>query len=132
MGPNRGSGAGGPARAGDPTPGPATRTGDMTGSMGGRRWPDVNEFVEAYESAQARDGRADLSDFMPPTEHPARPSILCELVRVDLEYHWERGQPRRLEHFRDRFPDLFAAPDLVRAMAFEEYRLRLQAGESAT
>ena len=89
----------------------------MTGSGNGRRWPDVNEYVEAYESAQARDGGAELDDFAPPPGHPERLAILCELVRVDLEYHWERGRPRLLEHYRDCFPDLFKGPELrARAM----------------
>ena len=105
----------------------------MVGSLSGRRWPpDVNEFVEAYESAQDRDGRADLTDFAPPPGHPERLPILCELVRVDLEYHWRRSQSRRLEYYRDLFPDLFEGPEFVRAMAYEEYRLRAQAGERPT
>jgi eukaryotic-like serine/threonine-protein kinase len=98
----------------------------------GRRWPDVNAFVEAYESAQARDGCADLAEFAPPAEHPNRLAILCELVRVDLEHQWDNGQGRRLEHYRDQLPELFADSGLVLAMATEEYRLRLDSGEHPT
>ena len=61
---------------------------------------NVGVFVEAYESAQARDGRAELADFAPPPEHPERLAILCELVRVDLEYQWQRDHRRRLEQYR--------------------------------
>ena len=95
-------------------------------------YADVNEVVEAFEFALARDGRAELGDFAPTIEHPNRLAILCELVRVDLEHQWESGRAPRLEAYRDGIPDLFADPSIVRGMAFEEYRLRLAAGESPT
>src|SRR5207244_5625949 len=40
-----------------------------------------------------------------------------------------RGQPTPLDDYRRRFPALFANPDSAQAVAFEEYRLRRQAGE---
>ena len=98
----------------------------------GKRWPDVNEVVEAFESALARDGEAEVDAFEPPSDHPDRLAILCELVRVDLEVRRDRGEPRRLEEYLARFPHLAEQPDLLDAMAFEEYRLRLRAGESPT
>ncbi|WP_197526668.1 serine/threonine-protein kinase [Botrimarina colliarenosi] len=55
--------------------------------------------------------------------------IAVELVRVDLERSWECGCPRRLSEYRAVAPQLFAEPDLLSDAAFEEYRLRRQAGE---
>ena len=104
----------------------------MVDLEGKRSWPDVNEVVESFESAWARDGSAEVAGFAPPTDHPDHLAILCELVRVDLELNWERGRPRRLEEYLARFPQLSADPELLHAMAFEEYRLRLQAGEDPT
>ncbi len=98
----------------------------------GEHWPEVGEVVEAYESALARGSRVEVAEFAPPSEHPERLAILCELVRVDLEHRWEQGQGRPLEDYCTRFPALFEDPALTREMAFEEYRLRLQAGESPT
>ena len=72
---------------------------------------------------------ADLEGFLPTSEHPLYLSVLRELVRVDLEYGWQRHQPRSLEDYRRRFPALFADPASLEAVAFEEYRLRQQAGE---
>src|SRR3954452_23852294 len=96
----------------------------------GASWPDVDEYVESYESAHARDGRASIDEHRPPEEHPRRLAILCELIRVELEYRRDAGDPARLEDYRGRFPGVFDDPDLVEALAFEEYRLRLQAGEA--
>jgi serine/threonine protein kinase/lipoprotein NlpI len=104
----------------------------MAVSQGGPAWPDIDEVVEAYESALAEGRDAGIAEFAPPTEHPQWLAILCELVRVDLEHGWARGRPHRLEHYRTLFPPLFDDPDLVYAMAYEEYRLRLQAGEAPT
>jgi serine/threonine protein kinase/predicted Zn-dependent protease len=91
----------------------------------------VNDFIDAYESALARDGRADLGAFLPGRGDARFVPVLCELVRVELERGWEAGRPTRLEGYRRRFPELFADPAALRAVAFEEYRLRRQAGEPA-
>jgi serine/threonine protein kinase/Tfp pilus assembly protein PilF len=92
----------------------------------------VDPFVDAYELAQAREGPVDLAAFLPDPGHPLYPAVLCELVRIDLEFHWTRGRPVPLETYLSRFPALVHAPDLLRQAAFEEYRLRRQAGESPT
>ena len=104
----------------------------MDGPLNSRVWPDVGEFVEAYESAHALDDLADLADFVPPADHPDHAEILCELIRVDLENQWDRSGRRNLEHYRDLVPAPFKDPELLHAMAYEEFRLRLQAGERPT
>ena len=55
-----------------------------------------------------------------------------ELVRVDLEFQWGRSRPIRLEEYLAIYPELSEDPGLLQAVAFEEYRLRLQAGENTT
>jgi serine/threonine protein kinase/tetratricopeptide (TPR) repeat protein len=91
----------------------------------------VDGFVDAYEEAQARAGQADLAAFLPPTDHPLYPAVLCELIRVDLEYGFERGQPRPLAEYQSEFPELSRHPELVEQVAFEERRLRRQAESEA-
>lgn len=89
---------------------------------------EVNAYVEAYEAAQLRCGAADIADFLPASDHPLYREVLRELVRVDLEYGWQRGTPPRLEDYRRRFPQLFADPAAVADIAYEDYRQRLLAG----
>ncbi|HEX8200109.1 MAG TPA: hypothetical protein VF590_06450, partial [Isosphaeraceae bacterium] len=91
----------------------------------------VDPYVDAYEEAQARDGHAELAAYLPDPEHPLYLTVLCELVRVDLEYGWMRGRPRRLEDYQSEYPRLFRDPERLRQVAFEEWRLRRQAGEDA-
>src|SRR4051812_33263977 len=99
---------------------------------GDKEWDSVDACVEAFEEAQAVGGLADPADFLPPADHSCYLDALGELLRVDLEYRWRQGVAPGLEDYRDRFPDLFADPDRLSGVAFEEYRLRRQAGHAPT
>ncbi len=101
----------------------------MTGTSGGQSRSTIDEIVDAYEAARALGDGADLAAFLPPSDHPEYLAVLCELVRVDLEYGWQEGSPHRLDHYRGRFPELFQDRRCVQEIAFEEFRLRRQAGE---
>ena len=101
----------------------------MSGSSNGRFWVSIDDVVEAFEAARSQGALADLAAFLPPREHPEYLAILCELVRVDLEYSWKEGRPNRLDDYRERFPELFEDRRWVQEIAFEEFRLRRQAGE---
>ncbi len=74
----------------------------------------------------------ELENFLPAPTHPLRPAVLRELVRVDLEYRWQRGCPRPLDYYLGRFPALRDDPEAMHSITFEEYRLRRQAGETVT
>src|SRR5262249_40119020 len=59
------------------------------------------------------------------------PRVLRELACLELEYSWKRGRPLRMQDFA-AYPSLFSDPESLQALAFEEYRLRLQGGETPT
>ncbi|MDY3555759.1 tetratricopeptide repeat protein [Gemmata sp. JC717] len=91
---------------------------------------ELDRIVTAFESAWAS-GPPALESFLP---HPGSEQflpVLAELVRVDLEFRRRRGERARLDRYRDAFPQLFADRTLVLELAFEEYRLRVGAGEPA-
>jgi serine/threonine protein kinase/tetratricopeptide (TPR) repeat protein len=58
-------------------------------------------------------------------------AVLAELVRVDMEYAWSDGRPKRLDDYRQTYPELFTDPAVLAGVTFEEYRLRRLAGEPA-
>jgi serine/threonine protein kinase/tetratricopeptide (TPR) repeat protein len=89
---------------------------------------DLDEFVAAFEAA-ASQGQADLRTFLPERDHPLYLEVLAELVRVDLELTWGQGRGRRLEDYAREFPQLFTNRTAVGQLAFEEFRLRSEAGE---
>ena len=97
-----------------------------------RAWLEVDEFVEAYELAWRREAAPKLADFLPPPGHPQRREVWLELVRVDLELRWDQGCPKALDDYRHGFPDLLDDPQSLAQVAFEEYRMRRQAGEEVT
>lgn len=89
----------------------------------------VHEFLEAFEKARARTPEVPLERFVPEPGNPLRAEVLHELIRIDLEHGWARGQPRTLSQYQDWYPEAFEDPDCAAELAFEEYRQRLQAGE---
>jgi eukaryotic-like serine/threonine-protein kinase len=93
---------------------------------------ELDDFVREYEAAWARGERVELTAYLPEPGHPLHRSVLRELICIDLEYHWARGEPRHVDDYRHSFPDLFRDQDSLDAIAFEEYRQRRQAGEDAT
>jgi eukaryotic-like serine/threonine-protein kinase len=93
---------------------------------------DLDLFIAAFESAYAKDPQVDIADFLPHRSHPLYLEVLRELVRVDLEIRWTRGRPRRLGEYRSQFPELFADSESLLAVSFEEFRLRRQAGKTAS
>jgi serine/threonine protein kinase/Tfp pilus assembly protein PilF len=90
---------------------------------------ELDEFVAAFEAALRDQGQADLLAFLPDPDHPLYRAVLAELIRVDLEGSWKRGQGRRLEEYANTFPDLFADRAALQQLAYEEFRLRFLAGE---
>src|SRR4051812_38091332 len=95
-------------------------------------WIEREKFIEAFEAARAADPDAELADFLPPPGHPLYIPVLEELVRIDLERRWLGGRPLWLEEYFRRFPQLLEASASVRTLAFEEFRLRRQAGQAPT
>src|SRR4051794_27494839 len=91
--------------------------------------PDLDAFVERYEAARGADDAASLTPFLPPLDHVLRRPVLIELARVELEQNWSGGRPLSLEQVCRRHVELAGDCEALGVLAFEEYRLRLQAGE---
>ena len=92
---------------------------------------ELDDFISAYELASGGES-VDLAAYLPAVDHPLYCSVLRELVRIELERRWVAGRPRPLEEYRREFPQLAGDRETMSMIAFEEYRLRLQAGEDAS
>jgi serine/threonine protein kinase/predicted Zn-dependent protease len=89
----------------------------------------VDRFVDAFESARTDRSTVDLRAYLPEPDHPGYLDVLTELVRIDLEHQWAGGARKRLDDYRQVASELFDDAICVERAAFEEYRLRCQAGE---
>jgi serine/threonine protein kinase/Flp pilus assembly protein TadD len=88
----------------------------------------LDDYVAAFEKSRLAGDVVHLEDFLPPHDDPLYRSVLREIIRIDLEFGWESGQARPLEDYRRQFPQLFDDPESLQGIAFEEYRLRREAG----
>src|SRR5713226_5187945 len=94
----------------------------MDGQPAAGQTQQVGDFVEAFETAWARDLEPDLAEFLPATDHPHYGDVLAALVRLDLCRCREQGRPRRLAEYQARFPTL-SEGKAFRDLAAEEERL---------
>jgi len=89
----------------------------------------VDERLLAFERAMEFSSSADLETFLPPVGDPSREHTVCELVRVDLDLRWSRGEKPNLDHYLHRFPEL-KEPSALAAVAYEDYRQRIMSGQA--
>ncbi len=93
---------------------------------------NVDDFVEAYESARELEAQANFVDFLPSPDSKLYQSVAAEVIRVDMEYSWNSGQKMRLTEYQKIVPKALDDREVLGQVAFEEYRLRLRAGESVS
>ena len=93
---------------------------------------ELNDLLDAYERARAVEGDVDLRDCLPLPGHPSYLEARRELVRLDMEYSWQNHCQKRIAVYVAMFPDLLKDEESARDITFEEYRLRVLAGESPT
>ena len=68
---------------------------------------DLDSAVRAFEIANLGEQSADIEGFLPEENHPERAVILRKLIRLDMEFSWGRGTPRRVDEFRRVTPHSF-------------------------
>ncbi len=93
---------------------------DGTGSS----WLRREAILDRFERAWQRDGEADVGAFVPPPDRGDRAAILEELIKIDLEYRWAKGQQRHVEDYLRQFPELGAPAAAALALIAEEVRVR--------
>jgi predicted Ser/Thr protein kinase len=91
------------------------------------QWWAVADCVDAYES-QAGEHFPDLRPFAERVPPDYRRAALAELVKVDLERRYTRGQGRRIEDYLREYPELSAGGS-VEELVQQEYLVRSRHGE---
>src|SRR5438045_598965 len=110
----------------------------MAGSSDGQQarppdWQRLESLASRFEAAWAREAgpspAVDLNQYLPAPTDPLRVKALQELITVDLEIRWKRGQGVPLDHYLKKFPELESIQALPPALVFEEYRVRSRYGD---
>jgi eukaryotic-like serine/threonine-protein kinase len=90
---------------------------------------EIDDRLLAFEHAAAAAPRVpDFDSFLPPPGDPDRIEAVRELARVALELRWSRGDRPNLKDYLARYPEL-GDPEARAAIAFEDYRQRILAGD---
>jgi WD40 repeat protein len=85
-----------------------------------RRLHAVDRFEERWQTC----GDASIADFLPVEPTEERRDLLCELIKIDLEYRWGRDQRTQVEEYVARFPELGDSATIPLDLIVEEFRVR--------
>lgn len=94
--------------------------------------PDRNldETLQAFEGAYTPGFRPNISDYLPPENRNDYLEFVTELIRVDIELSRQYGLSSSLEDYKKRYADVFADPRSCDRICFEDYRTRVDSGET--
>ena len=87
-------------------------------------WKPMESVLSSFEEDCSNPEFHGIRDFLPAAQHPQYSQIVSELIRIDLEYAWERGEPRELQWYDANFPCLLNDLEIRTAVEFEIRRLR--------
>jgi serine/threonine-protein kinase len=93
---------------------------------------ELDSFIDRFETAYAEDPRVDICEFAPESTHEHYHQIVTELIRVELELAWNTDRSKPIDEYTKLFPKVLQDKECFDRIAFEEYRLRIAAGESVT
>lgn len=83
----------------------------------------LEQTLFRFEQTWQQQGSAKLENFVPDRESENYLEILAELVRSDMEFRSDSGQPVTAATYFERFPDLGSNANARNEVVFEEYRL---------
>src|SRR5262245_47630270 len=82
-----------------------------------------DDILDRFESAFRLGNRPSIRDYLPESESMRRP-LFMELVLTDLELRLEAGEPARVEHYLERFPEITEDVTFFIDLIETEYDLR--------
>jgi len=88
----------------------------------------IIQCVDAFEHSDGAP-EADLRSFLSDLPEEFRSAALVELVRVDLERQWKKGDRRGLKKYLETYPELRDSQTTLIDLLQDEYDLRRQLGE---
>ena len=106
----------------------ATRRTGLSLDAGEATWDVLSERLDALiHQWDLTQTPPVLAEYVPAGDGPSRRLLLSELIKVDLDYRWKFGKPRRVEEYLAEFPDLAGPSGIPCDLIFEEFQLRRRA-----
>lgn len=90
----------------------------------------LDRFAAAWESGDGVPRMGDYLHSATATSDRFRIELVTELVKLDLEYRWQRGLSKLIEDYNEE--DCGAAVPVSAALVLEEFRIRRAAGDVVT
>jgi serine/threonine protein kinase len=84
------------------------------------QWAVLRAAVEQLEEAWRAGHGVDLCRLVPPIADPLQERVLIELIKVDQEYRWQKGQRQKLEDYLHCWPELNSKPHVVAELLYAE------------
>ncbi len=118
----------------------ADRHGGKEGSILGERTlaeladgdrETIEAWLVAFDTAWQQGALADWIASRLPQQHPLRPLALVEMVAIDLEHQWQRGNRLTLDSYLAAYPELGGAETVSADLIWAEYQVRQQFGAPA-
>ena len=92
-------------------------------------WEQLQDRADQFQGARLQEPDLDWEPFLPPPGDRLRLPVLQELIKIDLDLRWQRGEQARLEEYAARFPELGPPDELPTDLVYEEYRIRQVNGD---
>ncbi|MBI2805843.1 MAG: protein kinase [Planctomycetes bacterium] len=73
-------------------------------------WIPDEAVYDRFEAAWLKPSPPALEDYLPAPGSAERSRVLYELIKIDLEHRWKRGERTHVESYVERFPELGEAP----------------------
>jgi hypothetical protein len=89
----------------------------------------ASRFERAWKASELGGEPADLGKFLSPIGDPLRQLELEELIKIDLEVRWRRGQALGLDYYLGMYPELGDATTVSPNLIYEEYCIRHTHGD---
>src|ERR1700682_2537524 len=91
----------------------------------------LDGWVVGFDQSWHEGRLAECVRALPGSGNPLRKPALLEMVKIDLDRHWQRGRKPSVEDYLRDWPEL-GTPDTVAAGLIQaEYFARQQAGDTA-
>src|SRR5262245_38860679 len=93
-------------------------------------WVRQVELVDQFDARWREQGEAKIGDFLAQVEPASRLPLLQELIKVDLEYRWDKGDRPKLEDYAVDYPELGEPSKLPCDLIAEEIVVRQCHGDA--